>query len=104
VPSGDSVEHDRERQGIHFCGGGPQPSDAFYRRNAMEPSADGDTEKQESLRWTAAELMRLGAAIAAEAEAETRGEALPDEQRWEAELHRIRTERKHPHAPTPTIA
>jgi hypothetical protein len=45
--------------------------------------------------------MRLGAAIAAEAEA--RGEALPDEQRWEAELQRIRAERKHRPTPSSTV-
>jgi hypothetical protein len=105
VPSGDLAghdRHDRERQATHFCGGGPQPSDAFYRRNTTEPNADGDTEKQASLRWTPAELMRLGAAIAAEAD--TRGEALPEAQRWEAELQRIRAEREPPHEPTSTVA
>src|SRR6185503_4560012 len=48
VPSGNPVAHDRERHAIRFCGGGPQPSDVFYRRNTTEPSADSDTEKHES--------------------------------------------------------
>lgn len=83
---GNSANGTAVRPVVRFCGGGGDPSDALYGIDTGEPGA---IAPQTSERWTPEELMRLGAAIATEADAANRGETLPTAQRWEAQIPRV---------------